>query len=149
MKIDLMGNLPLTEAEIQARAQDTIEGAWPAWQRERALRLAVAGDVTQSNALDAYLDGISTLVDELRADSSLLTATLAYEAAERRLALPPYDGPAMIDGDEGQVPNSEAEQDAAERGAAQATIDGAVDAVLALAAQRSQINAEADNAPAL
>jgi hypothetical protein len=126
LTVDLMGNTPMDEATIQARAQDIIAANWPAWKRERALRL---GDVT---ALNAYMDSMAAEVDLARENSALLAGAIAYEAAAVRLALPVYDGPATIETDEGPAPHPDKQRDDAERAAAQAVIDGASEQVLAL-----------------
>lgn len=126
LTVDLMGSTPMDEATIQARAQDIIASVWPAWKRERALRL---GDVT---ALNAYMDEIAAEVDLARSNSALLADALAVEAATARLALPIYDGPATIDTEDGPQPHADQVRDDAEREAAQAVIDGASEQVMAL-----------------
>ncbi len=113
LTVDLMGGTPMDEATIQARAQDIIASQWPAWKRERALRL---GGV-QLAALNAYMDEIAAEVYLARENSALLAGAIAYEAAAQRLAIPE---------------NAESETDADERTAAQAVIDGAREQVLAL-----------------
>lgn len=128
LTVDLMGSTPMDEATIQARAQDIIASQWPAWKRERALRL---GGV-QIAALNAYMDAIGAEVDLARENSALLAGAIAYEAAAVRLALPAYDGPATIETDEGPAPHPDKQRDDAERAAAQAVIDGASEQVLAL-----------------
>ncbi len=74
LTVDLMGGTPMDEATIQARAQDIIAANWPAWKRERALRL---GDVA---ALNAYMDEIASEVDLARYNSALLAEVLVIEA---------------------------------------------------------------------
>lgn len=111
LTVDLMGSTPMDEATIQARAQDIIAANWPAWKRERALRL---GDVT---ALNAYMDEIAAEVDLARSNSALLADALAVEAATARLA---------------RSDNAESETDADERATAQEVIDGASEQVMAL-----------------
>jgi hypothetical protein len=121
LTVDLMGNTPMGEATIQARAQDIIAATWPAWKRERALRL---GDVT---ALNAYMDTIAAEVDLARSNSALLAGAIAYEAAQARLL------------------------EDAEDAEAQAVIDGASEQVLALVASRVPVpehEPEAVDAPA-
>lgn len=113
LTVDLMGSTPMDEATIQARAQDIIASQWPAWKRERALRL---GGV-QLAALNAYMDSMAAEVDLARENSALLAGAITYEAAAQRLAIPE---------------NAESETDADERAAAQAVIDGASEQVLAL-----------------
>jgi len=130
LTVDLMGSTPMDEATIQARAQDIIAANWPQWKRERALRL---GDVT---ALNAYMDEIAAEVDLARSNSALLAGAISYEQAERRLALPSYDGPATVEGEEGPQPHADQVRDDAEREAAQAVIDGASEQVMALAVSR-------------
>lgn len=136
LTIDLMGNTPLDEATIQARAQDIIAAEWAPWKRERALRLAATGDMVQIDALDAYMADISIEVDLSRDNSALLAAALAVEAAQTRLALPAYDGPATIEGEEGPLPHPDQVRDDAEREAAQEAIDLTSPQVLALVASR-------------
>lgn len=136
LTIDLMGNTPLDEATIHARAQDIIAATWPAWKRERALRLAATGDVAQLDALNAYMADVSAEVDLSRETSALLRAALAVEAAQTRLALPAYDGPAMIEGEEGPQPHPDQVRDDAEREAAREVIYVASPQVLALVASR-------------
>jgi len=130
LTVDLMGSTPMDEATIQARAQDIIAANWPAWKRERALRM---GDVT---ALNAYMDEIAVEVDLARSNSALLADALAMEAAQTRLALPEYDGPVMIDTEDGPAPHPDDVRDLTERMAAQAVISGASAQVLALVAAR-------------
>ncbi len=128
LTVDLMGNTPMDEATIQARAQDIIASQWPAWKRERALR--VSG--VQLAALNAYMDSMAAEVDLARDNSALLAAAIAYEAAAQRLALPIYDGPQVIDTEDGPQVHPDMVRDVAERLTAQATIDGAGEQVLAL-----------------
>jgi hypothetical protein len=139
LTVNLMGNTPMDEATIQARAQDIIAANWPAWKRERALRL---GDVT---ALNAYMDEIAAEVDLARSNSALLADALAVEAATVRLAMPVYDGPATIDTEDGPQVHPDMVRDVAEREASQAVIDGASEQVLALVASRVPV-AEIDPA---
>lgn len=143
LTVDLMGNTPLDEATIQARAQDIIASQWAPWKRERALRLAATGDTAQLDALNAYMAEISAEVDLSRANSALLRSVLAVEAAQTRLALPAYDGPATIEGLDGPQPHPDQVQDDAERAAAQETIDGASPQVLALVASRVPVEPQA------
>lgn len=146
LTIDLLGHLPLTEAEIQARAQDIIASVWPVWMRERAMRLAAGGSGEQLAALNGYLAGIGAVVDQARADSALLREALAYEAAQVRLARPAYDGPALLPGDEGTFyPAPDSERDAAERQAAQTVLDTASAEVLALVSARMPAPPAADD----
>lgn len=136
LTVDLMGKAPMDEATIQARAQDIIAAAWAPWKRERALRLAATGDAVQLDALNAYLAEVSAEVDLSRENSALLAAALAVEAAQTRLALPAYDGPATIEGEDGPQPHPDQVQDDDERAAALALIDTASPQVLALVASR-------------
>lgn len=136
LTVDLMGNTPLDEATIQARAQDIIAAEWAPWKRERALRLAATGDTVQLDALNAYMAEIAVEVDLARENSALLAAALAVEAAQMRLALPAYTGPATIEGEDGPQPHPDQVQDDGERAAAQEAIDGASAQVLALVASR-------------
>ncbi len=130
LTVDLMGSTPMDEATIQARAQDIIAANWPAWKRERALRL---GDVT---ALNAYMDEIAAEVDLARSNSALLADAMEVEAATSRLAMPIYDGPATIEGERGPEVHPDMVRDVAERATAQAVIDYASEQVLALVASR-------------
>lgn len=132
LTVDLLGNTPMDEATIQARAQDIIASQWPAWKRERALRL---GGV-QLAALNAYMDEIAAEVDLARENSALLAGAIAYEAAAQRLALPAYDGPETIDTEDGPAPHPDDVKDVTERLTAQAVIAGASQAVQALVASR-------------
>lgn len=127
LTINLLGNLPLTEPEIQARVRDIIEGDWPTWKRERAVRKARIGEPAQADALDAYLADIGAVVDQARADSALLHDTLGYERAVQMLAA-------------GDLEPEQAEM-------AQAIIAAASPEVLALATQR-QPTAEPVEEPA-
>ena len=136
LTVDLMGNTPLDEATIQARAQDIIAAEWAPWKRERALRLAATGDAVQLDALNAYMAEISAEVDLSRDNSALLAAALAVEAAQMRLALPAYAGPATIEGEEGPQPHPDQVKDDAEREAAHETVYVASPQVLALVASR-------------
>jgi len=126
LTVDLMGNTPMDEATIQARAQDIIASQWPQWKRERALRL---GDVA---ALNAYMDEIAAEVDLARSNSALLREVMAYEQAEIRLALPSYDGPETVEGEDGPEPHPEKTKDDAERTAALDCIAAASEQVMAL-----------------
>lgn len=126
LTVDLMGNTPMDEATIQARAQDIIAANWPQWKRERALRL---GDVT---AINAYMDEIAAEVDLARSNSALLADALAVETATARLALPAYDGPETMETDEGPIPHPDEVRDSHEREAAQFVIDAASPQVMAL-----------------
>lgn len=126
LTVDLMGNTPMDEATIQARAQDIISANWPAWKRERALRL---GDVT---ALNAYMDEIGSEVDLARDNSALLAAAIAYEAAAVRLALPVSESTVSVELEDGTLVYPDQLLDAVERTAAQAVIDNASEQVLAL-----------------
>ena len=130
LTVDLMGSTPMDEATIQARAQDIIAANWPAWKRERALRL---GDVT---ALNAYMDEIAAEVDLARSNSALLADALAVEAATARLAMPVYDGPATIDTEDGPQVHPDKAWDDYSRTWAQGVIDGASEQVMALVASR-------------
>lgn len=141
LTVDLMGNTPMDEATIQARAQDIIASVWPAWKRERALRL---GDVT---ALNAYMDEIAVEVDLARSNSALLADAIAYEQAERRLLLPAYDGTETIEGEDGPEPHPAKVQDDAEREAATALIVTATAQVLALVASRVPAEPEPEPEP--
>lgn len=136
LTVDPMGSTPIDEATIQARAQDIIAASWPAWKRERALRLAATGDTAQLDALNAYMAEISVEVDLSRDNSALLHLVLAVESAQMRLALPAYDGPATIETEDGPQPHPDQVQDDGERAAAQETIAGASAQVLALIAGR-------------
>ena len=135
LTVDLMGFEVMDEATIQARAQDIINSQWPAWQRERALRL---GDVA---ALNAFMADISVEVDLARENSALLAAAIAYERAEDRLALPAYDGPLTVeqtatDGTVAEVPHPDKVKDDTERTAALDLIAGASLQVQALVTSR-------------
>lgn len=135
LTVDLMGSIVMDEATIQARAQDIINSQWPAWKRERALRM---GDVA---ALNAFMAEVSAEVDLARANSALLAAAIAYEQAERRLALPAYDGPLTVeqtamDGTVSEQPHPDKVKDDTERTAALDLIAGASLQVQALVTSR-------------
>ena len=149
LTVDLLGNTPLDEATIQARAQDIIAASWPAWKRERALRLAATGDAVQLDALNAFMAEMSAEVDRSRANSALLAEALAVEAAQTRLALPAYDGPATVEGITAPEPHPDQMRDDAERAQAQAAIDTASAQVLALVASRVPPVPEPEPAPEL
>ena len=136
LTVDLMGSTPMDEATIQARAQDIIAANWPAWKRERAVRFSMMSDYDEINALNVYMAEIAAEVDLARSNSALLQAALDYEAAENRLALPAYDGPATIDTEDGPQPNPLKVQDDAERTAALDLIAAASPQVQALVASR-------------
>lgn len=144
LTVDLMGSTPMDEATIQARAQDIIAAEWAPWKRERALRLAATGDTTQLDALNAYMAEISVEVDLSRENSALLRSVLAVEAAQTRLALPAYDGPATIETEDGPQPHPDQVQDDAEREAAHEVIYLANPQVLALVASRVPVEPPAD-----
>ena len=133
LTVDLMGNSPMDEATIQARAQDIIAATWPAWKRERALRLA---DAVQIAALNAFMESVAAEVDLARENSVLLTAAIAVEAAQARLLLPAYDGPAAIEIEDGSIPHPEMVRDDAERELAAEVVFNASEQVLALVASR-------------
>jgi hypothetical protein len=120
LTIDLMGDCPLTEAEIQARTQDEVNAVWPEWKRERAVRWALVGNMTELLALNTFFDGVSVEVDASRGDSTLLSDTLAVEAAESVLA----------------QPLAEDDSDAEIRAAATAAVASARSDAVALAQQR-------------
>lgn len=137
LKVDLMGSTPIDEAMIQARTQDIIARDWPAWKRERALRLSATGEGAQLEALNTYLDTVSATVDQCRADSALLRGVLVYEAAQRDLALPDMYSAETVTNEEGeQVPSSQALWEMAWRSQQQAVIDSAASEVIALALSR-------------
>lgn len=146
LTVDLMGSTPLDEATIQARAQDIIAAEWAPWRRERAMRLAATGDTAQLDALNAYMAAIAAEVDLARDNSALLAWALAVEAAQMRLALPEYDGPATIDTEDGPAPHPDDVRDLTERMAAQAVIAGSTPQVLALVASRVPVEPEVDPA---
>lgn len=143
LTIDLMGNTPLDEATIQARAQDIIAANWPQWKRERALRL---GDVT---ALNAYMDEIAAEVDLARSNSALLAAAIAYEQAEDWLALPAYDGPLTIDTEDGPAIHPQKAAHDAMQASAQDIIDSASEQVVALVTSRIPPEPEPEPEPEL
>jgi len=147
LTVDLMGNVLLDEATIQARAQDIIAASWPAWRRERALRLAATGDAVQLDALNAFMAEMSAEVDLSRENSALLAAAIAFEAAQTRLALPAYAGPTTVEGISGPQPHPDQVKDDAERAQAQAAIDTASAQVLALVASRVPPVPEPEPAP--
>lgn len=130
LTVNLMGSVVMDEATIQARAQDIIASVWPAWKRERALRL---GDVA---ALNAFMDEISAEVDLARENSALLAGALAVEAATARLALPVYDGPQTIEGERGPEVHPDMARDVSERGEATTLIATAPAQVVALVTAR-------------
>lgn len=75
---ELLGDIALTETELQTRVQDVVEREWPRWQRERALRLGGA-DLA---ALNAFFDALSTEVDAARVYHADLAAAQADPPAE-------------------------------------------------------------------
>ncbi len=135
LTVDLMGSAVMDEAMIQARAQDIIAATWPAWKRERALRL---GGV-QLAALNAYMDSMAAEVDLARENSALLAGAIAYEAAAQRLALPVCEDAASVELEDGTFVYPAQMIDTAERTAAQSVIDAASEQVLALVASRVPI----------
>ena len=130
LTVDLMGFEVMDEATIQARAQDIIAANWPAWKRERALRLS---DVA---ALNAYMDEIAAEVDLARENSALLAAAILYEQARDWLALPPYDGPLTIDTEDGPITHPQKAAHDAMQASAQDIIDTASAQVVALVTSR-------------
>ena len=132
LTVDLMGDSPMDEAMIQARAQDIMAATWPAWKRERALR--VSG--VQLAALNAFMDEISAEVDLARENSALLQSAIDYEAAQARILLPAYDGPLTVETEDGVQPHPDKLKDDAEREAAHEVVYLASPQVLALVASR-------------
>lgn len=76
---ELLGDVALNEAELQARAQDVVEREWPQWRRERALRLG--GESLA--ALNDFFAALALEVDTARAHhEALRSAQAAAQAAE-------------------------------------------------------------------
>lgn len=75
---ELMGDIALTETELQTRVQDVIEREFPAWKRERALRLG--GE--RLAVLNAFFDGLAVDVDAARVHHKVLRAEAAAAAEQ-------------------------------------------------------------------
>lgn len=76
---ELLGEIALTEPELQARVQAVIEREWPQWQRERALR--IGGD--DLALLNEFFDALSIEVDAARGYHAELAAALAADPGEQ------------------------------------------------------------------
>jgi hypothetical protein len=96
------GDEPLSSDQVQMGTQAYIDSEWPAWKRERSIRL---GD----GNFNDYMDSIAADTDANRAANAFNVALAEYRAALTRLAAPVVDDP--------ETP------DAADREAAQATVD--------------------------
>lgn len=145
--INLLANHVWSDADITNRCRATIESQVPT-ARQDELRTIMLGHLAQMRAAtDAEMAEIM-LVKQLtidaadlgraaRADMALLQSALDYEAAQARLLLQVVTEPATItvtdmDGVATESPNPAIAQDAAERDAAQALIDGASQDTMAL-----------------
>lgn len=146
--VDLMGNDKWSEADIVRRTEAMVRAEVSADAEtilNRKLQGASIGqyvltpeDQAEINRFNSVVFGAQTAGAEARADMAKLQAVFDYEAAQARLALPVYDGPATItDGEGNTVPNPAIALDAEERTAAQAVIDAASVDTLALAALRA------------
>ena len=127
--VDLMANDVWTEAAIKSRLHAEIRAEISA-EREQELNRALQGaalgvhtfttsEQQEIARFKAVTDRVTALGAEARADAALLVQVIALEAAKRRLAQPETDG------------------DTADRAAAQAVIDAATPAALALLALRN------------
>jgi len=150
--INLLANDVWSDADIDNRVRSIVAGVVSV-ERQDELRTIMLGHIAQMRAATASEMGEIILVKtvteaaadagrQARADMALLSQAMAYEAAQARLARPPFDGPATVmqsaglDANQVEVPNPAIQADTAERAAAQAVIDGAPQAVLDLLALR-------------
>lgn len=120
------------DSTIEAEMQQIINDAYPPAERERALRLG--GQLLTD--LNAFFDTMTTLKAEKIAERDFEQAVFDYDQAVARLAKPALD-PADYPDVEGET-NPALVTDAAERTAAQATVDGASQAVLDLVEARAE-----------
>lgn len=138
--VDLLGRDVWTEADIVARTEALLHSEVSrqeelilsrkmiAFSMGRLVPNAEEGELLGRYELAAYLaqqEGIAA-----RADMALLQGALDVEVAQSRLARDVEPATVLIDDIE--TPNPDAEQDASERAAAQATIDAGGADVLAL-----------------
>lgn len=131
--VDLMASDVWSEADITRRTEALVRAEFSA-ERETILNRKVSGalagqyQLTEAEQAEVALFQRVTLAakqagEQARADMALLLEVFDVEAAARRLARPVVE-PEMDEA--GNVTNQEAiNQDAAERAAAQAAIDGA------------------------
>jgi hypothetical protein len=149
--IDLLGSVVWSDADITNRTEFVVRqqfneidetvlnrkvsgaalGAYTLTAEDQA-EIAHFGQVTQA----AGLLGV-----QARADMALLQTALDYEAAERRLALPEFDGPETVEvtdmeGNVTTVPNPAFVQDQAERSIAESLLTSSTQETLDLVALR-------------
>lgn len=142
--VNLMGNDVWSEADIVNRTEAMIRSVFSdqvvAILNRKATGAAL-GQYTMTDDERAELARYAQACEDAhqagnaaRADMALLQRALDVEAAQRRLLLPLYAGPVLL---EDGTADPQAEADAAQRAAAQAVIDGATPDVLDLVAARA------------
>lgn len=149
--VNLMANDVWSEADIVNRTESMIAAEFSkdaAAILNRKATGQLLGQYTMTVDEKAEMSRYAALSDSAkqagaaaRADMAALQAALDYEAAQRRLAQPPYAGPAQItvinmDGTTSTIANPDMTADTNARNAAQAVVNGASAATLALVAQR-------------
>lgn len=146
--VNLLSRDRWTQADISNRVMQVIRASFSPDDELKAARLArktdpTAEDVAYIAAVDAAITSAIKQGRAARTDMALLHAALDYEAAQARLALPVVTGPALIvveqTGMAVEVPNPALQQDADERDAAQAVLDGAAPETLELVALRTPV----------
>lgn len=150
--IDLMNSIVWSDADIANRVTQIIRASYSPDDELKAARLArkpdkSTDDVAYIAAVDAVITAAIKHGRLARADMSLLQFALDYEAAQARLALPVATGPALMAVEQAgmavEVPNPALQQDADERDAAQAVLDGAAPETLELVALRTPVSVAA------
>ncbi|HJV54318.1 MAG TPA: hypothetical protein VJ652_22835 [Noviherbaspirillum sp.] len=147
--VDLMGNDVWSEADIVNRTEALVRSEFSRDAEmilQRKATGALLGQYVMTEEEQAELARFATVTAlarkagvDARADMALLRAALDVEAAQRRRALPVFDGPeALEDGS----PNPAVQVDADERTGAQAVIDAAAPETLDLVAARAAQFAE-------
>ncbi|HJV51408.1 MAG TPA: hypothetical protein VJ652_08115 [Noviherbaspirillum sp.] len=142
--VNLMGNDVWSEADIVNRTESMIRSQFSDQAVAIINRKATGASLGQYTMTAEEQDELSRYAQvceearqagiAARADMAHLQAALDVEAAQCRLALPAFDGPAFLDDG---APNPAAQADVDERSAAQAVIDGAAPETLKLVAARA------------
>lgn len=156
--VDLLASDVWSEADIVNRTEAMIASEFPpaaAAILNRKVTGQTLGQYTLTADEQVELARYAAVSEAARAageaardDMALLQSALEVEAAQRRLALPVFDGPATvsmeIDGMVVEEPNPAVQQDADERTAAQAVISGATSTTMDLVALRSPASPSSD-----
>lgn len=149
--IDLNGNTTYTAEDLKSRWQARLaaQGLGLAERLANLERMVytLSGFYKPSAIEQAQMQAIGTMLQAAEAewqqevsDNALLIATLEYEVAQKRLALPALlvaDYPPVDNGQGGTIENPAITNDKEQRTAAQAIITAAPITVTALVAQRA------------